>query len=164
MGDTLTHGALEVGGEDEDVEARGAGHFVVEIARGACGEADGGVWSPFAVGDGDGSVIDRHRRTECRNGVWQVEAEHEMCVLCEEGAIPLQNTFARAIERREMILVGFELVTSAAQLGEGEVRGAADKSEVGTRGAEDTISVETAFEVVGREEGGERSEVACAHS
>ena len=107
----------EVGDEDEDVEACGAGHghCVVEIASAT--QTEGFGWGAFAVFDCDGSVvrgIDCHWRTEFGNSVWQVEAEHKLCVLCKKGGVPFYNAFARAIERGEMILVGFEVLTRAA--------------------------------------------------
>ena len=101
MGDAFAHGTPEVGGEDQDVEARGARHFVVQVARGGLGEADAGVGRAFAVVDGDGPLlladVEAHARGEFGDGVRDVDAEEELCVVAEVGGAPFQVPLPRAV-------------------------------------------------------------------
>ena len=100
-GDALAHGTPEVGGEDEDVEAGGARHLVVQVARGGLGEADAGVGRAFAVVDGDGPLlladVEAHAGAECGDGVRDVDAEEELCVVAEVGGAPFQVPLPRAV-------------------------------------------------------------------
>ena len=85
----------------EDVEARGAGHLVVQIAGGSLCEANAGVGCAFTVIDGKGSLllgdIESHHRTELGDIMRHVLAEEELCVLFEIGGVPFQVSIARAV-------------------------------------------------------------------
>ena len=170
-GDALADGTPEVGAEDEDVEARGARHLVVQVSRGGVGEADAGVGRAFAVADGDGPLLlgaevvgSRQGRTEGGDGVGDVEAEEELCVVAEVSGAPFQVPLARAVRGGQVVHVGLEVVARAAQLGQREVGDAADESQVGARSADDPVREEAALEVVGGEEGGRSGEAAGAES
>ena len=169
-GEALAHGTPEVGAEDEDVEARGARHLVVQVARGGVGEADAGVGRAFAVVDGDGPLLlgaevgSRQGGTEGGDGVRDVEAEEELCIVAEVGGAPFQVPLARAVRGGQVVHVGLEILARAAQLGQREVGDAADESQVGARSADDPVREEAALEVVGGEEGGRGGEAAGAES
>ena len=100
-GDAFAHGTSEVGAEDEDVEARGTRHLVVQVARGGLGEADPGVGRAFAVIDGDGPLlladVESHPRAEFGDGVRHVDAEEELCIVAEVGGAPFQVPLTRAV-------------------------------------------------------------------
>ena len=168
--DTVADRTPEVGAEDEDVEARGARHLVVQVARGGVGEADAGIGRAFAVVDGDGPLLlgaevgSRQGGTEGGDGVGDVEAEEELCVVAEVGGAPFQVPLARAVRGGQVVHVGLEILARAAQLGQREVGDAADESQVGARSADDPVREEAALEVVGGEEGGRSGESAGAES
>ena len=168
MRDTLTHGALEVGAEDEDVEAGGAGQLVVQGAGCSLREAHAGVRCAFAVINGNGSLlladIESSLWTDLGDCMRYVDAEEEHCVASEIGGTPFQVSLARAVQGGEVVHVGFEIVARTTQFRQRQVGDAADESEIGARSTDDPVGEETALEVVSREEGGMRGESAGAES
>ena len=84
MRDAFAHGALEVGADYEDVEARGAGYLVVQIVGGSLCEANAGVGCVSAIVDGKGSLllgdIESHHRTELGDSMRHVLTVFSVCI------------------------------------------------------------------------------------